>query len=210
MKFEMASGCEWEWVATCCKKAKHLHQMRWETCRHNFCVIGAVAFGKLLQTTKKLDVCPGRTKDIQKIRNQEILKYYNKQQNAEMKYNFNYELRWTTNHHNSAVLRLERAPPSKCPSPNRPRYQTCVWMDPFVYECLDSVLRSQVHLLQRNAPNRAPSSPPWLGEARSPAARVACCARVWTDELCVLGCVRDWEYASLGENACRDGKTKKI
>lgn len=25
---------------------------------------------------------------------------------------------------------------------------------------------------------------------------------------CVIGCVRDWEYASLGENACRDGKKK--
>lgn len=59
-----ASENEWLHVA---KKAKHLHRMRWETCRHNFCVIGAVAFGKLLQTTtKKLDVCPGRTKDIQK------------------------------------------------------------------------------------------------------------------------------------------------
>lgn len=32
---------------------------------------------------------------------------------------------------------------------------------PIVYECLDSVLRSQVHLLQRDAPTWAPSSPPW-------------------------------------------------
>lgn len=24
----------------------------------------------------------------------------------------------------------------------------------------------------------------------------------------MLGCVRDWEYARLGENACRDGKKK--
>lgn len=31
---------------------------------------------------------------------------------------------------------------------------------PIVYECLDSVLRSQVHLLQRKRPDRAPSSPP--------------------------------------------------
>lgn len=31
---------------------------------------------------------------------------------------------------------------------------------PIVYECLDSVLRSQVHLLQRDAPTWAPSSPP--------------------------------------------------
>lgn len=79
---------------------------------------------------------------------------------------------------------------------------------PIVYECLDSVLRSQVHLLQRNAlTGHHPL--PLVGEARSPAARDTC-ARVWTDELCVLGCVRDWEYARLGENACRDGKTKLI
>lgn len=49
---------------------------------------------------------------------------------------------------------------------------------------------------------------PLVGGARSPAARVAC-AREWTDELCVLGCVRDWEYARLGENACRDGGKKQ-
>jgi len=75
---------------------------------------------------------------------------------------------------------------------------------PIVYECLDSVLRSQVHLLQRDAP-MGHHPLPLAGEARSPAARDAC-AREWMDELCVLGCVRDWEYARLGENACRDGK----
>lgn len=79
---------------------------------------------------------------------------------------------------------------------------------PIVYECLDSVLRSQVHLLQRDAPT-GHHPLPLVGGARSPAARVAC-AREWTDELCVLGCVRDWEYASLGENACRDGKKNTI
>lgn len=80
---------------------------------------------------------------------------------------------------------------------------------PIVYECLDSVLRSQVHLLQRKTPPTGHHPLPLVGGARSPAARVAC-AREWTDELCVLGCVRDWEYARLGENACRDGKKKQI
>lgn len=52
---------------------------------------------------------------------------------------------------------------------------------PIVYEWLDSVLRSQVHLLQRDAPiGHHPL--PLVGGARSPAARVAC-AREWTDEL---------------------------
>lgn len=38
------------------KKAKHLHRMCWETCRHNFCVIGAVVLGKLLQMTRKTKI----------------------------------------------------------------------------------------------------------------------------------------------------------
>ena len=67
---------------------------------------------------------------------------------------------------------------------------------PIVYECLDSVLRSQVHLLQQDA-LMGHHPLPLVGGARSPAARVAC-AREWTDELCVLGCVRDWEVCETG------------
>lgn len=66
---------------------------------------------------------------------------------------------------------------------------------PIVYECLDSVLRSQVHLLQRNAPT-GHHPLPLVGGARSPAARVAC-AREWTDELCA------WLRAWLG--VCKTG-----
>lgn len=51
-------------------------------------------------------------------------------------------------------------------------------------------------------PNRAPSSPPGgRGQESGCACRI--CAREWTDELSVLGCVRDWEFARLGENACK-------
>lgn len=39
----------------------------WETRRHNFCVIGAVVYRKLLQMTTKIDVCLGISKDVQKI-----------------------------------------------------------------------------------------------------------------------------------------------
>lgn len=50
---------------------------------------------------------------------------------------------------------------------------------------------------QRDAPHAgAVLSPWWAG----PGVRL----REWTDESCVLGCVRDWECARLGENACRD------
>lgn len=67
---------------------------------------------------------------------------------------------------------------------------------PIVYEWLDSVQRSQVHLLQRNAPNRAPSSPPG-GRGQESGWRIAC-AREWMDELCVClaacvtGSMQDW------------------
>lgn len=101
------------------------------------------------------------------------------------------ELRWTTNHHNSAVLRLERAPPSMCPSPNRPRYQTCVWMDPLCMNVWTQCWGAR--FISSNETPRLGHHPlPLVGGARSPAARVAC-AREWTDDLCVLGCVRDWE-----------------
>lgn len=78
---------------------------------------------------------------------------------------------------------------------------------PIVYEWLDSVLRSQIHLLQQNAPNRAPSSPPG-GRGQESGWRIAC-AREWMDELCVLGCVRDWESARLGQNACEGRGIKR-
>lgn len=54
--------------------------------------------------------------------------------------------------------------------------------------------------------DRASPSPP--GGRGSPAARVAC-ARVWTDEWCVLACVRDWECARLDENACRERERRR-
>lgn len=176
------------------KKAKHLHQMCWETCRHNFCVIGAVVFGILLQmTTKKnLMFAWGDPKTSKSNKSHKWIERYN------------YQLRWTSNHHKSAVHRLERAPSSTCPSNQSATLSDMCVNGPIVYEWLDSVQRSQVHLLQQDAPIGAPPSPPG-GWGRSPAARVAC-AREWTDELCVLGCVRDWENARLGENACRDGE----
>lgn len=87
------------------------------------------------------------------------------------------------------------------PLPNRPTLSD-MWVNgPIVYECLDSMLRSQVHLLQRDAPASLPtgasSSPPWwAGPAvrlRVPHVR----ERMGTDELyvclaaCVTGSVRD-------------------
>lgn len=118
-----ASENEWLHVA---KKSKNIYIECVERHADITSVIGAVVFGKLLQmTTKKTMSARGepRTSKNKKSRDLNTTKCSNE-------YNFNYELRWTTNHHNSAVLRLERVPPSMCPSPNRPRYQTCVWMDP--------------------------------------------------------------------------------
>lgn len=59
-----ASENEWLHVA---KKSKNIYIECVERHADITSVIGAVVFGKLLQmTTKKNDVCPGRTKDIQK------------------------------------------------------------------------------------------------------------------------------------------------
>ncbi|KAF6725787.1 hypothetical protein FQA47_017836 [Oryzias melastigma] len=81
----------------------------------------------------------------------------------------------------------------------------CVY-GPIVYECLDSVLRSQVHLLRQRRPDRRGAIlSPLVGRARSPAARVACESESGAADLCV----REWECARLGENACRDGKRSK-
>lgn len=90
-----------------------------------------------------------------------------------------------------------------CPFPNRPRYRHVCVYGPIVYECLDSMMRSQVHLLQQNALNG--QSPRLTGikpKVRLRKLRV----QVWTDEQCVLGCVRDWGVCRDGENACKEKK----
>lgn len=106
------------------------------------------------------------------------------------------------NHHNSAVLRLQRAPPSMCPSPNRPRYQTCVWMDPLCMNVWTQCWGARFISSNETSPTgHHPLPPGGWGQESGCACRI--CAREWTDELSVLGCVRDWEYARLGENACK-------
>lgn len=59
----------------------------------------------------------------------------------------------------------------------------------------------------KNAPTRAPPSPPG-GRGLESSWRIAC-AGEWVDELCVHGCARDWLCASPSKNACRDGGKKK-
>lgn len=58
----------------------------------------------------------------------------------------------------------------------------------------------------KNAPNRATPSPPG-GRGLESSWRIAC-AGEWVDELCVLGCARDWVCASPSKSACRDGGKK--
>ena len=80
---------------------------------------------------------------------------------------------------------------------------------PIVYECLDSVLRSQVHLLQRKMPQLGTILSPWwagpgvrlrVSHVRENG-RMSC--------VCLAACVTG-KYARLGENACRDGKKIQI
>jgi len=155
---------------------------------------------------QKTRCLPGENQGHQKIRNQEILKYYNTTK-CSHENNFNYELRWTTNHHNSAVLRLQRAPPSTCPSPNRPRYQTCVWMDPL---CMNDWTQCWgARFISSNAkPSTGHHPLPLVGGARSPAARVAYVREngrmSWVClAACVTGSMQGWVRTHA-----RDGKIK--
>lgn len=60
------------------QKSKTSTSNGWETRRHNFGVIGAVVFRKLLQTTTNKTWClPGDHQGHPKLRNQEIMKYFN-------------------------------------------------------------------------------------------------------------------------------------
>lgn len=132
-----------------------------------------------------------------------ILKYYNTAK-CRNDYNYDYELRWTTNHHNSAVLRLERAPASMCPSPNRPRYQTCVWMDPLCTNVWTQRWGARFISSNETPPHAGRSPLPLVGGARSPAARVRMLRESGRmSRVCLAACV-NWECARLGENACRD------
>lgn len=138
-----------------------------------------------------------------KKENQVILKYYNTAK-CRNDYNYDYELRWTTNHHNSAVLRLERAPASMCPSPNRPRYQTCVWMDPLCTNVWTQRWGARFISSNETPPHAGRSPLPLVGGARSPAARVRMLRESGRmSRVCLAACV-NWECARLGENACRD------
>lgn len=65
------------------------------------------------------------------------------------------------NHHNSAVLRLEEGATLNVPLPQSATLSDMCVNGPIVYECLDSVLRSQVHLLQRDAPDVGAVLSPW-------------------------------------------------
>lgn len=134
----------------------------WETCRHNFCVIGAVVFSKTTSRyfeKNELDVCLGspRTSEIPTARDHETkTKHHNstKCRNQEDKL-------WTEvtmNHHNPAVLRPERAPPSTRPSLNRPRYQTCVWMDPLHMNGWTQCRGARFISSKDTPPKKAPSS----------------------------------------------------
>lgn len=88
------------------------------------------------------------------------------------------------------------------PSSNRPRYQTCEWMDPLCMNVWTQCWGARfISSNQKPSIGRLPIlSPMAVGGARSPATRVAC-AREWTSGVCV----RAWlECARLDENACRE------
>lgn len=123
-------------------------------------------------------------------------------QNAEVNRTFNSELRWTTNHRNPAVLRLERAPPLTCPSPNRPRYQTCVWMDPLCMNVWTQCWGAR--FISSDEKQTAPTTghhplPPLVGRGQESGGECRMCERASGRMSCVcLACVRDWEVCKAG------------
>lgn len=206
MKFEMASGCEWEWVATYCKKAKHLHRMRWETCRHNFWVIGAVVFGKLLQMTTKHSMSARGEPRTSKNKKQDVLKYHNTTKRSnEITIIMNWDEPQTI-----TILRSSdyRGRHPQCAPPPIGHAIRRVWMDPLCTNVWTQCWGARF-ISSNETPQQGTILSPWgWGQESGCACRI--CAREWTDELSVLGCVRDWECARLGENACkRRGKKYK-
>lgn len=98
MKFEMASGCEWEWVATCCKTAKHLHRTVERHADITSVLLERSSSAKLLQdTSRKTNLMSAWDhQGHPKFRQRKIMKQKRNtttQQNAETK-KINYELRW--------------------------------------------------------------------------------------------------------------------
>lgn len=123
----------------------------------------------------------------------------------------------TTNHYNPAVLRPERAPPTRRAPPwiGHAIRHVCV-NGPIEYEWLDSVQRSQVHLLRRHAPashrKKAPSS---ARGGREPGVRLEktkkCVSHVrqsgWMSCVCLGACVTVSVWGWVRTRAEKEGKT---
>lgn len=225
MKFEMASGCEWEWVATCCKNSKTSTSNGWETCRHNFSVIGAVVLSKTTsrhlkggkKTTKMSDWDhQGHPKNSVSERSWEKKKQQTtaQQKNAETK-KINYELRWPR------TITILRSSDQRgrhrldAPLPESATLSDMCVNGPIEYEWLDSVQRSQVHLLRRHAPashrKKAPSS---ARGGREPGVRLEktkkCVSHVrqsgWMSCVCLGACVTVSVWGWVRTRAETEGK----
>lgn len=126
------------------------------------------------------------------------------------------------NHHNSAVLRLERAPPSMCPSPNRPRYQTCVWMDPLCMNVWTQCWGARfISSNEKKRPQQGTILSPWwagpgvrlrVSHVRENGRMSCVCLAA-----CVTGSMRDWvrthaeteEKNNKSNNIWRETKIEK-
>lgn len=191
-----ASENEWLHVA----KKQTSTSNSWETWRRNLCY-WSWRLQQLQITKENKDVCLEITEDIQKIHKSGDLEI---QQHGKTQ-NSNVIMNWGESE-TIAILRSsdsrgrhpQRAPPwighairNVC------EWTHCIWMAGL---CWGARFISS----NKNAPNRAPPSPPG-GRGLESSWRIAC-AREWVDGLCVLGCARDWVCASPSKNACRDGE----
>lgn len=215
MKFEMASGCEWEWVATCCNTHTHKNppqniHIKWvETRADVTSVTGAVVFGgeKLLQTkTWSLPREMLRTFTNDESGDLEILR-----ENAETNTIMNWDEPQTITILRSS--RSEGAPHPPCAPPSICHVIGRVWMDPLCMNVWTQCRGARFISSQRDAPTgRRPPPPPilrWAGPGvRLNVSRVRENGRMSC--VCLAACVTG-ECAVLGEKRMRSwgGQNKK-
>lgn len=218
MKFEMASGCEWEWVAYMLQKWQNIYIGAVE--RHadiTWVLSERSSSAKLLQDTWR-----------KKKKNQmylmsawdhrghlKILRDHEKKQKNNNNHNSTKQRRSIMNwgdHEPSrscGPLTREGATDSTRPSLNRPRYHVCE-CGPIIYEWLDSVQRSQVHLLHPHAPPPPGKTAPPTGnrESGKKEKKIACARELggWV----VYAWVRAWLAVFEGwvRTRSRDGGKK--
>lgn len=236
MKFEMASGCEWEceWLHVA-KTAKHLHRTVERHADITSALLERSSSAKLLQDTwrkkkKKLDVCLGSPRTSANSDSERSWKT-NKPQLDKKKRQMQKQRRSIMNWGDHEPLQScgpptrEGATDSTRPSLNRPRYQTCVcvWMDPSNMNGWTQCRGARFISSNDTPPSPLPSrpSPPPPGKRRHPLPAAGsresgkkCVSHVresgWMSCVCLGACVTGSVWGWVRTRAETAGRNKKI